>query len=114
MLDKRPNDNNIIITDAINTPIRAAINDFFLSISSTAANKHPVQAPVPGNGTPTNNINPRYPYFSIFSLFFSTFSEASTYFFPNFFIIFSEKYPYQYNITNINNCKTTKIKIQFC
>ena len=51
----KPNDNIIIIILAINIPIIAAINAFFLSISRTDAIKHPVHAPVPGNGIPTNN-----------------------------------------------------------
>ena len=59
MLDKSPNDNNIIITDAINTPSNAAKNDFFLSISSTLAIKQPVHAPVPGSGIPTNKTSPQ-------------------------------------------------------
>ena len=42
----RPIDKIDIIIPAISTPIQAAINDSFLSISSIAAIKQPVQAPV--------------------------------------------------------------------
>lgn len=61
----KPKDISIIIILAITTPIKAAKKDFFLSISKTEAIKHPVHAPVPGNGIPTNNTKPQNPYFSI-------------------------------------------------
>lgn len=54
-----PIDKIDIIIPAINTPIQAAKKDFFLSISSIAAIRHPVQAPVPGNGIPTKRTNPK-------------------------------------------------------
>ena len=44
---------------AIKTPNIAAIADFFLFIPNNDAKKHPVQAPVPGKGIPTNNNNPK-------------------------------------------------------
>ena len=61
------------------TPRKIAINDFFLFNPSSTASPEPVQAPVPGNGMPTNNKRPRYPYFSICSLLESNlFSNLST------------------------------------
>ena len=75
MAFNNPNETNIIITLAINIPKSAAKKDFFLSISNTAAIKHPVQAPVPGSGIPTNSTNPQNPYFSILFLCLCTFSS---------------------------------------
>ena len=54
-----PYDTIIIIILAIIIPHSTQKNDFFLSISSNDAIRHPVHAPVPGNGTPTNRNNPR-------------------------------------------------------
>ena len=54
-----------MIIPATNTPIKTAINDFFLSISNIAAISEPVQAPVPGRGIPTKRTIPKKPYFSI-------------------------------------------------
>ena len=73
-----PIDKIDIIIPAINTPIQAAKKDFFLSISSIAAIRHPVQAPVPGNGIPTKRTNPQKPYFSIFPYFCSTFLSSQS------------------------------------
>ena len=62
-----------MMTAAIATPINIDRVAFFKSISNKAAIKHPVQAPVPGNGIPTNNANPQKPYLSIFGLFLIAF-----------------------------------------
>ena len=60
-----------MIIPAVITPRVAARNDFFLSIFKSAAIKHPVQAPVPGSGIPTNKNKPQYFNFSILSNFLS-------------------------------------------
>ena len=62
---KNPKDRSIIIILAIKIPIIVAIKAFFLFISNTEAIKHPVHAPVPGNGIPTKSTRPQNPYFSI-------------------------------------------------
>ena len=66
---KIPIDRIDIIIPAITTPIAAAKKDFFLSIFNMAAIKHPVHAPVPGSGIPTNKTKPQNPYFSIRTFF---------------------------------------------
>ncbi len=66
------------------TPKRAAKKLFFLSNPSSTAKKHPVHAPLPGNGTATNSIIPKYPYFSIELFFFNVFSLNRVMSCPNF------------------------------
>ena len=64
----------------MSTPRSADKKAFFLSISKAAAIIHPVQAPVPGSGTPTKRTSPQNPTLSILERFFWIFLSSQ---FPN-------------------------------
>ena len=64
---------------AINRPSRMAGTALRFLMPSRAAMRDPVQAPVPGSGTPTNSTSPQNSNCLILSLFFSAlFSRRST------------------------------------
>ena len=58
-----------MITVAIISPQKIAIEDFLISTSRRDAIRDPVHAPVPGRGIPTNSSNPKNSYRLIWSVF---------------------------------------------
>ena len=52
-----------MITPAISTPAAITGSECLILISNKSAMRAPVQAPVPGNGMPTNNNKPHKRYF---------------------------------------------------